>query len=59
MVITPDCGSGGLGSSPGRGTALCSWARHFNLIVPLSTHNIAGVLTGTGEFTAEGNPAMD
>ena len=25
----------GLGSSPGRGTALCSWARHFTLIVPL------------------------
>ena len=25
------------GSSPGRGTVLCSWARHFTLIVPLST----------------------
>ena len=30
-------GSTGPGSSPGRGTALCSWARHFTLIVPLST----------------------
>ena len=29
--------SGGPGSSPGRGTALCSWARYFTLIVPLST----------------------
>ena len=27
----------GPGSSPGRGTALCSWERHFILIVPLST----------------------
>ena len=32
-----DSGSGGLGLSPGRGTALCSWARYFTLIVPLST----------------------
>ena len=37
MVSAPDSGSGGPGSSPGRGTALCSWARHFTLIVPLST----------------------
>ena len=37
MVSALDSGSGGLGSSPGRGTALCSWARHFTLIVPLST----------------------
>ena len=29
-------GSGSPGSSPGPGTALCSWARHFTLIVPLS-----------------------
>ena len=36
MVSTLDSGSGGPGSSPGRGTALCSWARHFTLIVPLS-----------------------
>ena len=38
MVTTLDSGSGGPGSSPGRGTALCSWARYFTLIVPLSTH---------------------
>ena len=25
MVSALDSGSGGLGSSPGRGTALCSW----------------------------------
>ncbi len=25
------------GSRPGRGAALCSWARHFTLTVPLST----------------------
>ena len=32
MVSALDSGSGGPGSSPG-----CSWARHFTLIVPLST----------------------
>ena len=37
MVSALDSGSNGLGSSPGRGTALCPWARHFTLIVPLST----------------------
>ena len=37
MVSALDSGSGGPGLSPGRGTALCSWARHFTLIVPLST----------------------
>ena len=37
MVSALDSGSGGPGSSPGRGTALCSWTRHFTLIVPLST----------------------
>ena len=36
MVSVLDCGSGCPGSSPGRGTALCSWARHFTLIVPPS-----------------------
>ena len=35
MVSVLDCGSGGVGSSPGRGTALSSWARHFTLVVPL------------------------
>ena len=37
MVSALDSGSGGPGSSPGRGTALCSWARHFTLTVPFST----------------------
>ena len=37
MVSVLDFGSNGPGSSPGRGTALCSWARHLTLIVPLST----------------------
>ena len=36
MVSALDSGSGGPGSSPGQGTALCSWARHFTFIVPLS-----------------------
>ena len=37
MVSALDSGSDGPGLSPGRGTALCSWARHLTLIVPLST----------------------
>ena len=37
MVSALDSGLGGPGSSPGQGTALCSWARHFTLTVPLST----------------------
>ena len=37
MVSALDSGSGGSGSSTGRGTALCSLARHFALIVLLST----------------------
>ena len=37
MASALDFGSNGPGSSPGWGTALCSWARHFTLIVPLST----------------------
>ena len=37
MVSALDSGPGGPGLSPGRGTALCSWARRFTLIVPLST----------------------
>ena len=37
MVSALDSGSGGPGSSPGQGAVLCSWARHFTLIVPLST----------------------
>ena len=37
MVSTLDSGSNGPGLSPGWGTVLCSWARHFTPIVPLST----------------------
>ena len=37
MVSVLDSISCCLGSSPGQGTALCSWARHFTLMVPLST----------------------
>ena len=40
MVSALDSGSDGPGLTvrvPGRGTALCSWARHFTPIVPLST----------------------
>ena len=37
MVGALDSRSSGLGSSLSRGTALCSWARHFSLTVPLPT----------------------
>ncbi len=37
MVSALDSESNGPGSRPGRGAALCSWARHFTLTVPLST----------------------
>ena len=37
MVSALDSRLGGPGLSPGRGTVLCSWARHLTLIVPLST----------------------
>ena len=39
MVSALDFGSSGLGSRPGRGSALCSWARYFTLIVPLFTQH--------------------
>ena len=35
-----DSGSKGPGSSPSRVIVLCSWARHFTLTVPLSTHEL-------------------
>ena len=44
MVSALDSGSGGPGSSPGRGTTLCSWARYFTLVVPLSTQVYKWVL---------------
>ena len=37
MVSALDSGWNGPGSSPSRGTTLCSWVRHFTPIVPLST----------------------
>ena len=37
MASALDSGSSDTGSSPGRGTALCSRASHFTLIVPPST----------------------
>ena len=37
MASALNTGSSGPGSSPGRGTALCSWARHFTLTLPLFT----------------------
>ena len=51
MVNALDSGSNGPGSSPGRGTALCSWARHLTLIVVYKW-----VLA---KFLLGGNPAMD
>ena len=38
--------SKGLGSSPGPGTALCSWARHFTLTDGASCvyHSVQGVV---------------
>ena len=37
MVSALDSGLSGLGTSPGRGTVLRSWARHFTLTVSLFT----------------------
>ena len=36
MVSELHSGSSGLGSNPGQGHVLCSWARHLSLTVPLS-----------------------
>ena len=44
MVSVLDSGLIGPGLSPGWGTAWCSWARHFTLIVPLSTQVYKWVL---------------
>ena len=37
MVSTIDSATSGLGLSPAGDIVLCSWARHFTLMVPLST----------------------
>ena len=57
MVGELDTGSGGPGSSPGRGTVLCSWARYFTLTVPLSTQVYKWVSTNL--LVPGGNPVMD
>ena len=44
MVSALDSGSDGPGSSTGWVIALCSWARHFTLTVPLSTQEYKWVL---------------
>ena len=44
MVSVLDSGSSGPGSRPGGGIALCSWARHLTLTVPLSTQVYKWVL---------------
>ena len=57
MVSALDSGASGLGSSPGRGHVLCSWARHFTLTVPLSTQVYKWV---PANLMPGGNvPAMD
>ena len=44
MVSALDSRSDGPGSSPGQGSALCSWARHPTHIVPLFTQVYKWVL---------------
>ena len=53
MVSVLDSGSSGPGSSPGQGAGLCSWALYSH------SASFVQVYMSTGEFTAEGNPAMD
>ncbi len=55
MVSKLDTESNGPGSRPGRGAALCSWARHFTLTVPLSTQVNKWV---PANLLLGGNPAM-
>ena len=61
VVSALDSGSRSLGSSPDRAIALCSWARHFTLTVPLSTQeykwvpaNCQGNMTKCWEVTCDG-----
>ena len=58
MVSALDSGSNGPGSSPGRGTALSSWARHFTFIVPHSTQVYTAISRNVGKKhkTAQANP---
>ena len=62
MVIVPlDSGSRGPGSNPGQVIVLCSWARYFTIILPLSTQeykwipaNCQGNLTKCCEDACDG-----
>ena len=61
MVSALDSDASGPGSSPAGDIVLCSWARHFTLIVPLSTQvykwvpaNCLDNLTNCGEVTWDG-----
>ena len=56
IISALDSGSSDLDSSPGRGTVLCSLARHFPLIVALFTQVYGWVLVN---LMLEGNSAMD
>ena len=58
MVGALDSGWNGPGSSLGRGTVLCSWARPFTLMVPLSTQVYKWVPENF-MLHVGGNPAMD
>ncbi len=40
MACALDSGSSGQGLSPGRGTELCSWAKHFTLTYSGSLHPV-------------------
>ena len=58
MVSALYSGSKVPGSSPGRVTVLCSWARHITLTVPLSTQEYKWVpakLSGKPDEMLEGN----
>ena len=56
MVSALDSGASGPGSSPGRGHCLVFLGKTLHLhIASLDP----GVLIGTGEFDARGNPVMD
>ena len=61
IVSALDSGSNSPGASPGQGTALCSWARHFTLTLTLFTQVYKWVpvnLILTGE-KGGGNPTLD